>query len=167
MLFFWEERNLWFSDKWKDVKGVRQELRVKGERERSAAYPFDLAYRLINMYSIQGDVVLDPFLGTGTTTLAAMASARNSIGFEINEQFEPIILERVKDVPSIAHRVVSERLTRHRQFIDKRLLEKKELKHINKHYHFPVMTQQEKWLKLPNLSSVGLKEKKLLEAHYN
>jgi len=52
----------------------------KNIRERSGAYPVELAYRLINMFSIQGDIVLDPYLGTGTTTLGAMASGRNSIG---------------------------------------------------------------------------------------
>jgi len=55
-------------------------------RQRSAAFPFDLSYRLINMFSIQQDTVLDPFWGTGTTTLAAIASSRNSIGVEIDEK---------------------------------------------------------------------------------
>jgi DNA modification methylase len=72
----WEERNRWFSDVW-DFKGSRQQH--SGPRARSGAFPFELAYRLIHMYSVQKDVVLDPFAGTGTTLLAAMAGGRHSI----------------------------------------------------------------------------------------
>ena len=60
-------------------------------RLRSAAFPYDLAYRLINMYSVKGDMILDPFLGTGTTMAAAMTSGRNSIGVEIDESFHSAI----------------------------------------------------------------------------
>ena len=60
-------------------------------RLRSAAYPFELPSRLINMYSIRGDTVLDPFLGTGTTILAAMVMGRNSIGYEIDQSFQELI----------------------------------------------------------------------------
>ena len=86
--FFWEERNAWFSDLWLGLVGARQLLGPSGidgadARLRSAAYPFELAYRLIQMYSLIGDTVLDPFLGTGTTTTAAIASGRSSQGFEI------------------------------------------------------------------------------------
>jgi DNA modification methylase len=77
--YFWEERNRWFSDIW-DFKGTRQDLSISSSRERSAGFPFELPYRLINMSSIQGDTVLDPFVGTGVTTLAAMASGRDSVG---------------------------------------------------------------------------------------
>ena len=87
---FWEERNIWYSDIWFDVKGTTQKLN-KTSRDRSAAYPFELVYRLINMYSVKNDVILDPFLGTGTTTAAAMASGRNSIGVEIDESFRQSI----------------------------------------------------------------------------
>lgn len=57
--FFWEERNVWFSDIW-DVKGTKQKMRKDSSRERSAAYPFEVPYRLINMFSQKGDMVLDP-----------------------------------------------------------------------------------------------------------
>jgi len=68
--FFWEERNVWFSDLWTDLRGTTQRLAKDGPRERSAAFPFELPYRLVNMYAMQGDVVLDPFAGTGTTMAA-------------------------------------------------------------------------------------------------
>jgi len=84
--YFWEERNVWFSDIWK-LKGVRQLLNDKNTRNRSAAFPFELAYRLINMHSIREDTVLDPFAGTGTTTLASIASSRNSVVYEIDPDF--------------------------------------------------------------------------------
>ena len=75
--FFWEERNAWFSDVWVDLVGTRQllgntEADDLEARARSAAFPFELAYRLIQMHSLIGDTVLDPFLGTGTTTAAAI-----------------------------------------------------------------------------------------------
>ena len=77
--YFWEERNVWFSDQW-DLSGVRQSFGAVSPsrdpgRARSGAFPVELAYRLICMYSAYGDTVLDPFLGTGTTTLAAIAAA--------------------------------------------------------------------------------------------
>ena len=84
--FFWEERNSWFSDVWVDLVGTRQPLGngEAGDREarvRSAAFPFELSYRLIQMHSLIGDTVLDPFLGTGTTTAAAIASGRSKHRF--------------------------------------------------------------------------------------
>jgi hypothetical protein len=77
----------WFSDVWQDIKGTSQQFLDKKTRERSGAFPFELAYRLICMYSIKGDWVLDPFAGTGTTMIAALTSARNGISVEIDSQF--------------------------------------------------------------------------------
>ncbi|MBU0988450.1 MAG: site-specific DNA-methyltransferase [Proteobacteria bacterium] len=143
---FWEERNSWFSDVWFDVKGTPQALNDKESRARSAAYPFELVYRLINMYSAKGDVVLDPFLGTGTTTAAAMASGRNSIGYEIDPTLENVI-DRVKDViVDSSKQLIRKRLARHMEFIVDRLKTKGGFKHDNQHYGFPVITAQEKEL---------------------
>ena len=58
---FWEERNTWYSDIWLDIKGTTQNLKPKDVRDRSAAFPFEIPYRLINMYSIKGDTVLTLF----------------------------------------------------------------------------------------------------------
>ena len=98
---FWEERNLWFSDIWFDIKGTPQTLGAqnlgdKTARKRSGAYPFELAHRLINMYSVKGDRVLDPFLGTGTTMAAAMAAGRNSVGYEMDASLGPAISSMAK-----------------------------------------------------------------------
>ncbi len=51
-------------------------MKKNATRLRSAAFPFELSYRLINMYSTKGDTVVDPFLGTGTTMSAAMATGQ-------------------------------------------------------------------------------------------
>jgi len=151
---FWEERNIWFSDIWQDLKGTGQKLNIANTRERSGAFPFELAYRLINMYSVKGDTVLDPFLGTGTTTLAAMASNRNSIGFEIDPRFQEIISDSASRIVSFANNYMQNRLASHQYFITKRLSEKRPLKHINNVYGFPVVTKQEKEIFLNPLNDI-------------
>jgi len=70
----------WFQQIWSGVTGA-------STRHHPAPYPIELAERLIRMFSFMGDTVLDPFLGTGTTTAAAARTGRNSIGFEIDEHY--------------------------------------------------------------------------------
>ena len=74
-----------------------------GERQNKhlAMFPEELPKRLIKMFSFAGDIVLDPFLGSGTTCLAAKKLERNSAGYEINKDFLPIIKEKVKGEPII------------------------------------------------------------------
>ena len=144
--FFWEERNAWFSDVWFDIKGTPQGLNDKDARKRSAAFPFELVYRLINMYAAKNDTVLDPFLGTGTTTFAAMASGRNSIGYDIDSTLENTILKGKGAVVETAKRVYHRRLRQHIAFVVQRLNTKGGLKYDNMHYGFPVITNQEKML---------------------
>lgn len=140
--FFWEERNLWFSDLW-DFKGVSQILNIKNLRERSAAYPFELAYRLINMYSLYEDVVLDPFLGTGTTSFAGLSSGRNTIGIEIDAEFIPLIKNGISEYLSKANLRLLERIENHREFVKLRTEKKGDLKYSNIPHRFNVMTKQE------------------------
>ncbi len=112
--FFWEERNRWFSDAW-EILGVRQN--ATGGRARSAAFPLELAFRLVNMYSLVEDTVLDPFLGTGTTTRAAIAAGRSSIGWEIDENLIPGIQDAIgTDQRELADRQL-QRLRDHREFV--------------------------------------------------
>src|SRR5210317_1343698 len=59
--FFWEERNSWFSDIWLDLIGATQSQASANTRLRTAAFPFELPYRLINMFSTKDDRVVDPF----------------------------------------------------------------------------------------------------------
>ncbi|MGC9310844.1 MAG: DNA-methyltransferase [Candidatus Aenigmatarchaeota archaeon] len=163
--FFWEERNVWFSDKWSDINGVFQRLNHKKLRDRSAAYPIELAYRLINMFSVHGDTVLDPYLGTGTTTLAAIASARNSVGYEIDLNFKCLIEERIREVKDVANEITKQRLTAHLEFVKTRF-SGGESKYRNENYKFPVMTNQETRLIIPKLRNVAMVEEGVFEARH-
>lgn len=147
--FFWEERNNWFSDVWEDIQGVSQKLtkytsNQNDLRERSAAFPLDLPYRLINMFSLYEDVVLDPFWGTGTTTIAAMISARNSIGFELNSEFMKIFREYMNTIKELNKEVNEIRLQRHLDYINQYSKKNREVKYNATNYNFPVITQQER-----------------------
>lgn len=164
---FWEERNSWFSDVWFDVKGTPQAINDKNSRLRSAAYPFEVVYRLINMYSAKDDTVLDPFLGTGTTTAAAIASGRNSIGYEIDPTLENTI-ERIKDViVDSSKQLIRKRLARHMEFIVDRLKTKGGFKYENAYYGFPVMTAQEKELIFNDPMNITQPEKGIFEVEYS
>ena len=78
-----DEWNQYFSGHW-NFPGEKQQKHL-------AMFPEELPARLTKMFTFVGDTVLDPFLGSGTTTLAAKNLNRNSIGYEINEEFLPII----------------------------------------------------------------------------
>ncbi|MGA6926091.1 MAG: site-specific DNA-methyltransferase, partial [Desulfosarcina sp.] len=107
--FFWEERNAWFSDIWMDLKGTRQKTEDQQLRKRSGAYPFELAYRLICMFSVMGETVLDPFLGTGTTVLAAIAAGRDSVGYEVDKAFAPMTGQGCQSAIELGRRRIGER----------------------------------------------------------
>ncbi|MFP3981501.1 MAG: DNA-methyltransferase [Desulfobacterales bacterium] len=151
---FWEERNQWFSDIWFDLKGARQQLFNDKLRKRSGAYPFELPYRLINMYSVMGDHVLDPFAGMGTTLFAAMAAGRNSTGFEIEPGFYPEIEKKAAGVVDFANTVIRDRIGRHLAFAAEREASHGPLKYRNEPHGFAVMTRQEKQLQLYFLKDV-------------
>jgi site-specific DNA-methyltransferase (cytosine-N4-specific) len=87
-----EERDVWFSQIW-HVKGERQN--EEGYEERTASFPTEIPRRLIRMFSIEGDTVLDPFLGTGTTALIAKELNRNCVGYEVNAELLPVIKRKV------------------------------------------------------------------------
>lgn len=82
-----EEWITFFSSNWK-IKGLKQ------NKNHGAAFPIEIPLRLIKMFSFVGDTVLDPFLGTGTTSLASFLLERNSIGYEINPSFKNLIIDR-------------------------------------------------------------------------
>ena len=77
-----EEMRSWLRSIWSDVRGASTK-----KFGHPAPYPVQLAERLIRLFSFAGDTVLDPFLGTASTTLAAMQSGRNSIGVEIEPSY--------------------------------------------------------------------------------
>lgn len=76
-----EEHQQWYRSLWTDIRG---ESRTRGH---PAPFPVHLAYRLIRLFSFVGDIVLDPFWGTGSTTCAAIQAVRSSIGFEIERRY--------------------------------------------------------------------------------
>jgi hypothetical protein len=151
---FWEERNVWFSDIWFDIKGASQVLGTRESRLKSAAFPFEIAYRLINMYSVKGDLVLDPFLGTGTTMAAAMASGRNSVGFEIDLALHDEIVAINNNIVHFSNEYISNRIERHIDFAGNRIKTKGPMKHTNIYYQFPVITAQEKQLIINHLIDI-------------
>jgi hypothetical protein len=165
--FFWEERNTWFSDVWMDLKGTTQKLFDRNGRDRSAAFPFELPYRLINMFSIKGDLVLDPFLGLGTTMYAAMAANRHSVGYEIDSDLRDSIRERLPKICRLANTRIGERLSRHCDFVEERSTRKGRLKYRNKHYHFPVVTKQETDLLINGLKEVEATGRDTFEVVYS
>ena len=79
----------WFRQIWTGVTGA-------STRNHPAPYPVDLAERLIRMFSFAGDTVLDPFSGTGTTSIAAANCGRNSIGVEVDSHYFDSALRRVR-----------------------------------------------------------------------
>ena len=82
-----EEWNQYFTGHW-NFSGEKQNKHV-------AMFSEELPKRLIKMFSFVGDTILDPFLGSGTSSLAARNLNRNSIGYEINENYLPIIKEKL------------------------------------------------------------------------
>lgn len=90
-----DEWNKYFSSHW-NFNGVKQLGHI-------AMFPEELPKRLIKMFSFVGETVLDPFAGSGTTSLAAMKLGRNSIGYEINNGFLPLIKEKLSTVDNSDH----------------------------------------------------------------
>ncbi len=162
--YFWEERNRWFSDTW-DFKGTRQDIPSReqpllfetGEhsRDRSAAFPFELPYRLINMYSVRGDIVLDPFVGTGRTILAAMASGRHSMGVDVDDNLLRQAAAEARAAAPFLNGFLEDRTAAHARFVDDRTSGGKgALSHVNGPHGFPVMTAQEEDLRLEYIDRV-------------
>lgn len=204
--YFWEERNVWFSDVWMGLAGTDQgragatprggaargaraarrgataseemvsagaapgggvpgvaalgplfaqtpppppdtpapEAPPAPPRERSAAFPLELPWRLVHMYSVYGDVVLDPFAGTGTTALAAACAGRSSVSVEREPALAAGIRARLAEAPRL--RRATGRLAAHRRFVDERLAAGKPFAHHNAVHDTPVVTSQEREL---------------------
>lgn len=85
-----EEMQSWFRSFWSDIRGSST------RNGHPAPYPIELAERLIRMFSFAGDTVLDPFLGTGSTSVAAIRAGRHSIGFEIEPKYLALARVRVR-----------------------------------------------------------------------
>ena len=88
-----ENHKEWFQQIWTGLTGA-------STRHHPAPYPIELAERLVRMFSFVGDTVLDPFLGTGTTTVAAAKTGRNSVGFEIDGHYFDMARKRIEEETS-------------------------------------------------------------------
>jgi site-specific DNA-methyltransferase (adenine-specific) len=84
-----EEYQEWFQQVWNGLMG-------ESTKNHPAPYPEELAYRLVRMFSFANDTVLDPFMGTGTTLLAASRCGRNSIGVEIEPSYVKMAKQRLE-----------------------------------------------------------------------
>lgn len=82
-----DKHKIWFNQIWSGLTGA-------STRHHPAPFPLDLAERLIRMFSFVGDTVLDPFMGTGTTNVAAAKWGRNSIGVEVDPHYWKMARER-------------------------------------------------------------------------
>jgi modification methylase len=91
-----EEWNEFFAGHW-NISGEKQDKHL-------AVFPEEIPRRLIRMFTFVGDTVLDPFLGSGTTSLVAGKNGRNSVGYEVNPDFLPVIKEKL----GIEHRKLFE-----------------------------------------------------------
>jgi len=160
--YFWMERNVWFSDLW-DFKGVRQNL-DSDARKRNGSFPLELPHRLIQMYSIYGDHVLDPFSGLGTTTLAAMVSGRNSMGIEMEKDLAANVFQESTVIKASKYQIQN-RLQKYLDFIQTETGKKREFKHHNLFYGFPVVTNQEKNLKFYVVDSLEGKNGEYTVSH--
>jgi site-specific DNA-methyltransferase (adenine-specific) len=102
-----EEWNTYFAGHW-NFSGVKQDKHL-------AMFPEELPARLIKMFSFVGETVLDPFLGSGTTALAAKKLSRNSVGYEINPDFIEVIKKKLNiyqsDIAQTEYEFLEDRFT--------------------------------------------------------
>jgi len=84
-----ENHRIWFQQIWEGITGA-------STRDHPAPFPLTLAERLVRMFSFVGDTVLDPFMGTGTTNLAAARWGRNSVGVEVDTEYFAMARDRLE-----------------------------------------------------------------------
>ena len=65
-----------------------------------APFPVELSYRLIQLYTFEGEIVLDPFMGSGQTAIAAVKTHRRYVGYDINEEYIRLAEKRIKKFSS-------------------------------------------------------------------
>jgi len=90
-----KEKSKLTKEEWKEYFSGHWNFNGERQADHEAMFPEELPKRLIKMFTFVGDTVLDPFLGSGTTMKAAFNQNRNSIGYEINEEFLSIIKEKI------------------------------------------------------------------------
>jgi DNA modification methylase len=104
-----ENHRVWFQQIWTGITGA-------STRNHPAPFPETLATRLIRMFSFVGDTVIDPFLGTGTTSLAAWRAGRSSFGIELDANYFKFAVDRFRRESSMlgsTHKIIVENANKH------------------------------------------------------
>ncbi len=152
--YFWEERNTWFSDLW-EINGAPQALKNCPSRARSAAFPLEVPYRLVNMYSAYGDTVLDPFGGLGTTALACAGAMRSCRIYDADAALLRCARDLFAHSLPLFQALPRQRLERHQAFLSALDPQARERCYQNLPHGFLVKTQQERQLRLYRPQSIA------------
>lgn len=120
-----EDWNKYFASHWTFI-GARQDKHI-------AVFPEELPLRLIKMFSFVGETVLDPFMGSGTTALAALHLGRNSVGYEINNDFKEVYKSKVEDGAGLFDNCEYSYITDHSTFDSQAKLDAMPYKFIDSH----------------------------------
>ena len=118
------------------------------------------------MFSVKNDTILDPFLGLGTTTIAAVTAGRNSIGFEVDKTLKDAVKSRTDTLIQTSNQRIRDRIKNHLDFVKSRFEEKGAFKYKNRHYQFPVTTNQETDLLINKVSTINI-EQNIFEVNYS
>ncbi|MGA1847966.1 MAG: DNA methyltransferase [Thermoplasmatota archaeon] len=94
-----KESSVLGKEEWKDLHISHWNFGGARQIEHEAMFPKELPGRLIRMFSLKGELILDPFMGSGTTALAAEELGRLSVGYELNGNFIPVIRKKFKEIP--------------------------------------------------------------------
>ena len=96
-----KEKSKLTTKEWQDwaINSIWEMQPASAKREKHPApFPDEMPKRLIKLHSFYGDTVLDPFLGTGTTAKVAIELGRKAIGYELNKEYEPLIIKKLTAV---------------------------------------------------------------------
>ena len=98
-----EDYHVWYRAVWADIGGA-------STTDHPAPFPLELANRLVRMFSVVGDTVLDPFNGSGTTSIAAAKAGRNSVGYDVEASYldlaeQRLMRTRVRPQPAVERSV--------------------------------------------------------------
>lgn len=161
--YFWEERNRFFTDLW-ELRGAEQSSPIA--RGRTAAFPYEIARRLVLMFSVQGDLVLDPFGGTMTTALAAMGNGRNSLSAEIDGELCRHYGDLLPgQLPFLAEQAEA-RMAGHMAFVEARRAAGDDKWYTNIPHDIPVKTRQEIELYIPTPAAIEAAGEGVLRCRY-
>lgn len=91
------DKDFWLEIKKSDIWTIKP-VKSQDHRDHITPFPYEIPYRLIKAFSFIGETVLDPFLGSGTTLIAAINLKRNGIGYEINPKIATKTIQKLKSL---------------------------------------------------------------------